>query len=263
MQRDVSARIGIASRGRTRLAFAIGVAAGYDVSERFEASQGGRPLEVAVAADLHGTRIHLVEVDEGPARFSYSATVRGTAAPLPLDPLDDWRYLRPSRYAESDMLRPMALAEFAGLGGSELLNAVSAWVGTHLTYRSGSSLPTDSAVRTLLNREGVCRDFAHLTVGLLRALDIPARIVGVYAPGLEPMDFHAVAEAHVAGDWHVIDATGLAPRSSLVRIATGRDAADIAFLTSHGADLTLTELEVAATVDRLPVDEPDELVVIR
>jgi len=263
MQRDVSARIGITSSGTARLAFAIGVAAGYDADERFEATQGGRPLDFTIVEDLHGTRLHLVDVEEGSAEFAYSATVRGTATPLPLDPLDDWRYLRPSRYSESDILRPMALAEFGGLEGPELLNAVGSWVGTKLAYRSGSSLPTDSAVRTLLNREGVCRDFAHLVVGLLRAIDVPARVVGVYAPGLDPMDFHAVAEAHLAGQWHVIDATALAPRASLVRIATGRDAADIAFLTSHGADITLSELTVMATVDELPADDMDRLVVIQ
>ena len=50
-------------------------------------------------------------------------------------------------------------------------------------------------------------------------------------PGLYPMDFHAVAEAYVDGGWYVVDATTLAPRQTLVRIATGRDAADTAFLT--------------------------------
>jgi len=111
---------------------------------------------------------------------------------------------------------------------------VSSWVGTRIAYVTGSSLPTDGAVRTLLSRRGVCRDFAHLVVAFLRALDVPARVVGVYAPGLSPMDFHAVAEAAIDGVWHVVDATTLAPRQSLVRIATGRDAADIAFLSARG-----------------------------
>src|SRR5690606_13899415 len=93
---------------------------------------------------------------------------------------------------------------------------------------------TDGAVSTLLSRRGVCRDFAHLVVAFLRALDVPARVVSVYAPGLTPMDFHAVAEAAIDGTWHVVDATGLAPRQSLLRIATGRDAADTAFLSARG-----------------------------
>jgi transglutaminase-like putative cysteine protease len=74
---------------------------------------------------------------------------------------------------------------------------VAAWVGTRLAYVVGSSAPTDGAVETMLARRGVCRDFAHLTVALLRALDVPARLVSAYAPGLSPMDFHAVAEGLV------------------------------------------------------------------
>ena len=124
----------------------------------------------------------------------------------------------------------------------------------------GSSLPTDGAEQTLLARRGVCRDYAHLVIALLRALDIPARMVAVYAPGLQPMDFHAVCEAWVDGTWHVVDATALAPRQSLVRISTGRDAADIAFLTNHWADLLLRELSVLAVVDTLPRDDVREFV---
>ena len=85
-------------------------------------------------------------------------------------------------------------------------------------------------------------------------------MTSVYAPGLTPMDFHAVAEAYVDGAWWMVDATRLAPRQSMVRIATGRDAADTAFLTNHWADLRLTDLAVLAIVDELPTDDPAELV---
>ena len=133
---------------------------------------------------------------------------------------------------------------------------MSSWVGQHLAYVSGSSRPTDGAVNTLLARRGVCRDFAHLGIALLRACDVPARLVSVYAPGLQPMDFHAVAEALIDGRWLVIDATTLAPRPSLLRIATGRDASDTAFLTTTGGLADLTEIEVAAVCDDgLPDDD--------
>jgi transglutaminase-like putative cysteine protease len=117
-----------------------------------------------------------------------------------------------------------------------------------VTYLSGSSLPTDGATDTLLKRRGVCRDFAHLVVALLRAKDVPARLVSVYAPGLKPMDFHAVAEAYVDGAWRVVDATGLARRESLVRIATGRDATDTAFLSYYGGQLSIRAMTVTAAV---------------
>jgi transglutaminase-like putative cysteine protease len=100
-------------------------------------------------------------------------------------------------------------------------------------------------------------------IALLRAIDVPARMVAVYAPGLSPMDFHAVAEAFIDGNWHVVDATGLAPRQSLLRISTGRDAADIAFLTNHWANLTLLDLQVLAIVDALPSDDFQQKVQLR
>jgi transglutaminase-like putative cysteine protease len=100
-------------------------------------------------------------------------------------------------------------------------------------------------------------------VALLRALGVPARLVAVYAPGLDPMDFHAVAEAWVDDAWHVVDATTLAPRSTLLRIATGRDAADTAFLTVTRGGAALASMEVTATADALPDDDLDRLVALR
>ena len=115
----------------------------------------------------------------------------------------------------------------------------------------------------MLAGAGVCRDYAHLVVALLRAVNVPARVVSVYAPGLQPMDFHAVAEAFVDGGWRVVDGTLLAPRQSLVRIATGRDSADTAFLDNHTGSITLTEMRVKAVVDgELPRDSIDQLVSI-
>ena len=116
-----------------------------------------------------------------------------------IDDVDIVEYRRPSRYADSDRLLAFARDQFRDLAGEDLLDAVVGWVTNHVTYLSGSSLPTDGATDTLLKRRGVCRDFAHLVVALLRARDVPARLASVYAPGLKPMDFHAVAEAYIDG----------------------------------------------------------------
>jgi transglutaminase-like putative cysteine protease len=129
-----------------------------------------------------------------------------------------------------------------------------------LIYLGGSSGPSDDAVDTLLRGEGVCRDYAHLVLALLRAQDVPARLVAVSAPGLSPMDFHAVVEAWVDGAWQVLDATGLAPRASMLRIATGRDAADTAFLSVHHGCAELLTMGVVAVVDALPTDDPEATV---
>jgi transglutaminase-like putative cysteine protease len=208
----------------------------------------------------HGTRIHVMAATPGELVVDYSASVEGTNAPMATSEAELLRYVRPSRYCESDSLVPTARAEFAGLAGADLLRSVSSWVGTRLSYVPGSSLPTDGAVRTLLARQGVCRDFAHLVTALLRSLDVPARLVAVYAPGLDPMDFHAVAEAYVGGAWYVVDATTLAPRGSLLRIATGRDASDTAFLSVYGGIAKFREVEVLAVADALPDDDLHNLV---
>lgn len=227
------------------------------VEEQLIIRHNGAPAAATEVAMGHGGRAHLLRVGPGLVTVDYQAVVRGAAARPEVTEADRVTFLRPSRYAESDRLAALARSEFAGIaGGPELLAAVSSWVGTQLSYVPGSSRPTDGAVQTLLQREGVCRDYAHLVVALLRALDVPARLAAVYAPGLDPMDFHAVAEALIDGQWRVVDATLLAPRSSLIRIATGRDAADTAFLSAYGAPVALTETEVTAVTDGpLPGDD--------
>ena len=260
MQRNVSAHLELDIRGVTNMVFSLSAATGANLSrENFSFSVDGQSLEFAELADLHGGRLQQFVADRGRMTVDYSAQIEGRSAPIATNDLDLVTYLRPSRYCQSDSLYPTARSEFSGLTGHNLLRAVTDWVWTRLSYVSGSSLPTDGATRTLLNRQGVCRDFAHVTIAMLRAMDVPARMVAVYAPGLSPMDFHAVAEAHIDGQWWVVDATRLAPRQSLLRISTGRDAADIAFLTNHWADLALTRLDVLAVADVLPVDDGQQL----
>jgi len=212
----------------TTLEFQIAVARqpGLDVRESLAITVNGKVLEPCEILGEHATRIHSIHVDEGAVRLSYSATVAGEAEPAPIRDIDLITYLRPSRYAEADKFFGFAATEFAQYADSAtLLERVSSWVGTRLAYVPGSSDPIDGAADTLLAGAGVCRDYAHLVIALLRALNMPARLAAVYAPGCEPMDFHAVAEAFVDGEWRVVDATCLAPRQSMVRIATGRDAA--------------------------------------
>jgi transglutaminase-like putative cysteine protease len=134
-------------------------------------------------------------------------------------------------------------------------------VFNHLFYTAGSSGPTTDAIDTLLSGAGVCRDYAHLAATLCRSLDIPARVAAVYAPGLSPMDFHLVVETALDGVWRVWDATRLAPRPTLIRIATGRDAADTALATTLSGVLTMPELQIFAVAgDNLPLDDHTSLV---
>uniref|UniRef100_UPI0035C9C045 transglutaminase-like domain-containing protein n=1 Tax=uncultured Amnibacterium sp. TaxID=1631851 RepID=UPI0035C9C045 len=221
MRRTVSAAMDLDVAAASDLVMAVTVVPlpGLTVDELLVVELDGAPLPVRRLTEATGTRLHLAHAEAGRVTVRYDAEVEGTAQPAPVDELDLIAQRRPSRYCESDQLLPTAQAEFAGLDGKALLDAVSSWVGAQLSYLPGSSKPTDGATETLLARQGVCRDYAHLVVALLRALDVPARLVAVYAPGLDPMDFHAVAEAYLEGAWHVVDATALAPRASLLRIA--------------------------------------------
>ncbi|GAA2112537.1 transglutaminase family protein [Microlunatus panaciterrae] len=263
MRRTVTAHLEVTLSGRTNLIYCIAAAANSTFErELLTISVDGTTVQPREIADLHGTRLHQLVADGKRVVLDYDCAVSGQADP-PANDLDLITYLRPSRYCESDTLGPTAASEFSGLDGRSLLDAVTQWVADKLSYVAGSSVPTDGAVQTLLDRRGVCRDFAHLAIALLRALNVPARLAAVYAPGLSPMEFHAVAEAYVDGAWQVVDPTRMAPRQSMLRIATGRDAADTAFLTNHWATLTLDMLWVTAVVDALPNDDGRQLVQLR
>src|SRR3954451_1117385 len=258
LTRNVSATLEAQLSGRSRVELQVALAgrSGLDVDERLSVLLDGRPFEPCEVVTDHGTRVHVLDGVEGRLSVSYRATAVGRAERLPLTEQHVLPSTRPSRYAESDRLLGFAKKQF-GSTGNDLLHDVASWVGSRLSYVPGSSGPTDGAADTLMTGAGVCRDYAHLVIALLRALDVPARLVAVYAPGCDPMDFHAVTEAAVEGEWRVVDASLLAPRQSLLRISTGRDAADTAFLTNFGGGLVLDSSVVTAVVDGdLPVDDP-------
>lgn len=151
-------------------------------------------------------------------------------------PLDVIPYLYPSRYCQSDRLMKLAQDEFgSGESGYAKVQAICDWIYHKIDYLSGSSDSQTSAYDTASERVGVCRDFAHLGIAFCRALSIPARFVSAYAWQLQPPDFHACFEAYLGDQWYLFDATRLAPINGLVRIGTGRDAADTAFATVFGA----------------------------
>lgn len=193
---------------------------------------------------------------DGPFRAEYRAIVEIVRSPVDLATLGDTPirlmppetipYLLPSRYCESDRLEGFVQQKFADLTAGPLAVALTDWVSDHLTYACGTSTGTTTAMMTFAERRGVCRDYAHLLVALARAGGIPARCVSAYAPGVDPPDFHAVAELWIGGGWHLIDATRMAACADLVRVAVGRDATDIAFMTVFGS-ATLNWQNVAVT----------------
>lgn len=242
--------------------------AGVLDSERFDVTCNGAPREPAPreVPSTHGAVLQVLNLPVGRIDLHYNAQITRSApvAPLRSDELELLEYRRPSRFCPSDRLVGFATAELGHLPrGRERLDGLVVWVARRLAYVSNSSGPLDTAVETLLAGQGVCRDYAHLVVAMCRALDMPARCASVYAPGLWPMDFHAVAEVYVDDQWSVVDATYLAPRQSLVRIATGRDAADTAFLTTISGDVQLLDVVVRASADgELPRDSLTESVLL-
>ncbi|RBY78416.1 transglutaminase [Blastococcus sp. TF02-09] len=255
MRIDVAASLSLSSPAPATALLQVAVPA--PLTEQLTVDAGGTFLEPE-EFEVDGARVHRLELPAGRTTITYSAAVEDGGAPRPVTPADWAVALRPSRYCPSDQLEGFAHAEFdATMPRAQLVPAVADWVHRRLTYTSGSSRPVDTAVDTLLVGQGVCRDYAHLTNTLLRALEVPARLVAVYAPGLQPMDFHAVVEADVDGTWCVVDATRLAPTRSLVRICAGRDAADTAFLTTLGGVARFEGMTVTATTaGELPA--PDE-----
>jgi transglutaminase-like putative cysteine protease len=241
---------------------AASASAGRVVDERLSATLDGSttPLVQELCAP-DGERIHVIRGEPGLLSVSYRSEILARP-PLPSatsasnSKYETLVYRRPSRYVPSDHLVGFAVAEF-GIGDDVAARtaAIADWIWNRISYVSGSSDVHDSAEDTLLTGMGTCRDFAHLGIALCRATGIPARFVSVYAPGLSPMDFHAIFEAFRDGKWFAYDATGLAPRSSMVRIATGRDAADTAFSAINYGVVNPMGITVTATVgSALPLD---------
>lgn len=151
-------------------------------------------------------------------------------------PPDVLPYVNPSRYCESDLLGNFAMREFGKLPqGLFRVRSVCDWVFNNLSYVFGSTDSQTTAQDVFVQRQGVCRDFAHLSIAMCRGLGIPARYVCGYAVNLQPPDFHGYFEAYLGERWYLFDATRLAPVGGFVRIATGHDAADVPFATFIGS----------------------------
>jgi transglutaminase-like putative cysteine protease len=233
------------------------------IAERVDISQ---TVAYTVYPDpVTGTRFMRLTADPGPLNVRYSATVDiehhselpGRIAEVPIAdiPPSVIHYIYPSRYCQSDRLRRIATREFGHLAqGYGRVQAICEWVRQRTAFMIGSSNISTASVDTLVEQVGVCRDFAHLMIALCRAVNIPARFVtGIdYGadPALGPMDFHAYVEAFLGGRWYLFDPTGISPPMGLVRIGTGRDAADVSFATMFGPVMSSAPLiNIEAVVD--------------
>jgi transglutaminase-like putative cysteine protease len=185
----------------------------------------------------------------GPLKVAYSATVdlshhvaqpdQIAEVPVARLPAQVLSYIYPSRYCQSDRLHRLAMREFGQQWqGYSRVQGIRDWVLQRTTYAQNTSDSNTSAIDTLLETVGVCRDFAHLMIALCRAINIPARFTtGIdYGadPALGPTDFHAYVEVYLGDRWYLFDPSGTAIPMGFVRFGTGRDAADVAFATIFG-----------------------------
>ena len=211
------------------------------------------PFEVSLFEDIYGNRCRRLVLPPGLSTFSYDAIVEispeAEAMPTAVDvqhriedlPDELLHWLLPSRYIESDVLMQRAWELFGSTGtGSERVQAVCVWILEHIVY-GVPSLPSTATVEIYERRGGMCRDFAHLGVTFCRALGIPARYVFGYLPDIgipgpfPPMDFHAWFEVFLGDRWWTYDARFNTPRIGRIPIGHGRDAADVAMITTYGA----------------------------
>jgi transglutaminase-like putative cysteine protease len=213
--------------------------------------------------DNYGNRCERFELAAGATRVTYEAEVVLSApadliepdaleTPAALLPDDVLSFVMPSRFCLPDELGHEAWQRFGDMApGWGRVQAIVDYVHDHLEFVPGASNPWTTAADAYRARQGVCRDFAHLAITFCRALNIPARYVFGYIPHIdipvpvEPMDFSAWFEAYLGGRWHTFDARINRPRVGRVIVGRGRDAVDVALITSFGP-LALTGFEVHA-----------------
>ncbi|QBX34505.1 transglutaminase family protein [Paracoccus liaowanqingii] len=212
----------------------------------------GQPLKSARVPGEEGIGERLILRLEDSLTCRYSAEVEVTRPQPDLQrlsavevedmPGDALRYMLPSRYCPAERFGHFVASRFEGLTGGPLVAALRDWVERNLDYVSGASDGDTTAADTFLDRRGVCRDYAHLMISLCRAAQIPARIASVYAPPVDPQDFHAVVQVYLDHDWHLVDPTGMARADQMALVAVGRDATDVAFLTTTSVAELKTQL---------------------
>lgn len=219
--------------------------------------------------DHYENRCERFTIAAGSSRIAYEAellltdpadVIEPDAPETPVDELPDevLSFVMPSRFCLPDELGNVAWERFGGLTpGWSRVQAVVDYVHSHLEFIPGASNPWTTAADAYRAGQGVCRDFAHLAITFCRALNIPARYVFGYipdvgvAPPVEAMDFAAWFEVYLGGRWHTFDARNNTPRIGRVVVGRGRDAIDVALITSFGPH-TLTGFEVRAE----PIDPP-------
>lgn len=242
-------------------AFTFNILANTDHQQRLLGETVVCVPEVAreIVENGKGGRALRCEAPAGGFELRYAAQVEVRRPPLPSTvradhpgrlPLSILTYTLPSRYCESDRFTPIAWELFGKTEDrAEQVRAICRWIDQKLAYVPGSTDSRSSAWDVWISRQGVCRDYTHLAIAFCRALNIPARYVGGYAAGLQPMDFHACFEVYLDGEWRLFDPTDDIPPEHIAIISRGRDATSAALTTIFGR-ITPAPLKVRCEVVR-------------
>ena len=210
------------------------------------------PVPAQAYHDSFGNFCHVITAPPGPLRIWTESVVRDSGEPdaialdavqhdLHLLPTETLVYLLGSRYCETDRFVEIAWSEFGrSPKGWPLVQAICDFVHDRIAFGYENASPTKTAWDAYEHRRGVCRDFAHLAITLCRCMNVPARYctgylgdIGVPASD-SPMDFSAWFEVYLGNRWYTFDARHNRPRIGRVLMARGRDATDVAMVTSFG-----------------------------
>ena len=225
-------------------------------------------------SNLHVVADSLVQTDAPqplPPSGTWEAVADGLRyqAGAPYEPAAEFAYTSPyvpRSHQFADYARSVFEADRPLLEASQ---ALMVRIHTEMTYASGSTAVNTPALDALAQRKGVCQDFAHIMIGCLRSLGLPARYVSGYLlthppegqPRLIGADAsHAWVQVYARGaGWVDFDPTnnrcGLGrPGEDYVTLAIGRDFGDVSPLRGVIQGGGLPQLSVAVTVA-----PPDEL----
>jgi transglutaminase-like putative cysteine protease len=210
------------------------------------------PLPANTYHDSFGNFCHVISAGAGRLTMSTDFVARDDGTPDPIAPqamqhaledlpVDVLIFLLGSRYCETDRLMTTAWSLFGQVPkGWPLVQAICDFVHGRIAFNYSHANPTRTAFDAYTEQRGVCRDFAHLAVALCRCMNIPARYCTGYLGDIgvpadpAPMDFSAWFEAYLGERWYTFDARHNAPRIGRILMARGRDATDVALVTSFG-----------------------------
>ncbi len=230
-------------------------------------------LPLQFYTDGFGNTCTRLELPSGPTRIATDALIEdcGQPEPIVLDapehpvrdlPSDVLQFLISSRYCDTEVLMAEAWRLFGQLApGWGRVQAICDFVQRHIAFDYRYARPTRTASEAYFERQGVCRDFAHLAIAFCRCLNIPARYCTAYLGDIgvpvvdAAMDFAGSMEVYLGGQWHSFDPRNNARRIGRIILARGRDAGDVAISTAFGPDCLQLFKVWTDQVDPTPVQQ--------